>query len=58
LAMSIKWRERMKLSLTELQIIERLLLNRLNAAYDPEVEELLCKVRKGIEDWLEETGMV
>ncbi|MCI9080595.1 MAG: hypothetical protein HFH68_17095 [Lachnospiraceae bacterium] len=38
----------MKLSLTELQIIERLLLNRLNAAYDPKVEELLCKVRKEI----------
>lgn len=40
----------MKFNLSELQIIERLLSNRLNADFDPEVEELLHKVRKQIND--------
>lgn len=38
----------MKLSTSELQIIERLLSNRLNADFDPDVDELLHKVRKEI----------
>lgn len=40
----------MKLNLSELEIIERLLLNRLNADFDNDVSELLHKVRKEISD--------
>ncbi len=40
----------MKLNLSELEIIERLLLNRLNADFDNDVNELLHKVRKEISD--------
>ena len=40
----------MRLNLRELQTIERLLSNRLNADFDPEVDELLHKVRKQIND--------
>lgn len=35
----------MKFNLSELEIIERLLINRLNADFDNEVDELLRKVR-------------
>lgn len=38
----------MNFNLSELQIIERLLSNRLNADFDPEVDELLHKVKKQI----------
>lgn len=38
----------MKLTTNELKIIERLLSNRLNADFDPDVDELLHKVRKEI----------
>ena len=38
----------MKFNLNELQIIERLLSNRLNADFDSEIDELLHKVRKQI----------
>lgn len=40
----------MKLTTSELQIIERLLSNRLNADFDPDVNELLHKVRKEINE--------
>lgn len=40
----------MKLSTSELQIIERLLSNRLNADFDSDVDELLHKVKKEIND--------
>lgn len=40
----------MKLTANELQIIERLLSNRLNADFDPDVDELLHKVRKEINE--------
>lgn len=40
----------MKLTTNELQIIERLLSNRLNADFDPDVDELLHKVRKEINE--------
>ncbi len=40
----------MRLNLSELKIIERLLSNRLNADFDPEVDDLLHKVRKEIND--------
>lgn len=39
----------MNFSLWELELIERLLSNRVNADFDPNVEELLHKVRKEIE---------
>lgn len=38
----------MNLNLQELKIIERLLSNRINADYDPDVDRLLCKIRKEI----------
>lgn len=40
----------MKLTTRELQIIERLLSNRLNADFDSDVDELLHKVRKEINE--------
>lgn len=40
----------MKLTTNELQIIERLLSNRLNADFDPDVDELLHKVIKEINE--------
>lgn len=40
----------MKLTANELQIIERLLSNRLNADFEPDVDELLHKVRKEINE--------
>lgn len=40
----------MKFNLEELKIIERLLQNRLNADFDPQIDELLHKVRKNIND--------
>ena len=40
----------MKFSTSELQIIEHLLSNRLNAYFDPDVDELLHKVRKEINE--------
>ena len=40
----------MKLNLCELKIMERLLSNRINADYDPDVDRLLCKIRKEIND--------
>lgn len=40
----------MKLTTNELQIIERLLSNRLNADFAPDVDELLHKVRKEINE--------
>ena len=40
----------MKLTTNELQIIERLLSNRLNADFDPDADELLHKVRKEINE--------
>lgn len=40
----------MKLTTNELNIIERLLSNRLNADFDPDVNELLYKVRKKISE--------
>lgn len=36
----------MELDLIELKILERLLTNRLNADYDPVVDELLHKVKE------------
>lgn len=41
---------RMKFNLSELKIIEKLLSNRLNADFDQDVDELLHKVRKQIND--------
>lgn len=38
----------MKLTTNKLQIIERLLSNRLNADFDPDIDELLHEVRKEI----------
>lgn len=38
----------MKLNLRELKIMERLLSNRINAGYDPDVARLLCEIRKEI----------
>ena len=40
----------MKISMEELKVIEQLLSNRMNAGYDPNVEKLLSKVRKEIDD--------
>lgn len=40
----------MKLNLQELKMIERLLSNRINADYDPDIDGLLCKIRKEIND--------
>ncbi len=40
----------MKLNLQELKIIERLLSNRINADYDTDIDRLLCKIRKEIND--------
>ncbi len=40
----------MKLTTNELQIIERLLSNRLNTDFDPDVDELWHKVRKEINE--------
>ena len=40
----------MKLNLWELKIIERLLSNRINAEFDPDIDRLLCKIRKEIND--------
>lgn len=40
----------MKFNLQELEIIERLLTNRINAGFDPDVENLLHKVRKEINE--------
>lgn len=40
----------MKLNLQELKIIERLCSNRINADYDPDIDRLLCKIRKEIND--------
>ena len=40
----------MKFTTNELQIIERLLSNRMNADYDPDIVGLLHKVRKEIND--------
>lgn len=40
----------MKFNLCELKTIEQLLSNRINADYDPDVDRLLCKVRKEIND--------
>lgn len=40
----------MKFSLWELKMIERLLSNRVNADFDPDVRGLLHKVRKEIND--------
>lgn len=40
----------MKLNLQELKIIERLLSNRINADFDPDIDRLLCKIRKEIND--------
>lgn len=40
----------MTFSLKELEMIERLLSNRMNADFDPDVKELLHKVRKEIND--------
>lgn len=42
--------EGVKLTTSELQIIERLLSNCLNADFDPDVDELLHKVRKEINE--------
>jgi len=39
-----------KFNLQELKIIERLLTNRINADYDPDIDRLLCKIRKEIND--------
>lgn len=39
----------MPLTINEMKIIERLLENRLRAAYDPDCEYLLQKIKKGIE---------
>lgn len=47
---SVKVDRGMNLNLSELKIIERLLENRINAAYDIDVDELLHKVRKEIKD--------
>lgn len=57
----------MKFNSRELEIIERLLSNRLNADYDNEVAELLHKIKKEINDikyqidriaeWRSERGM-
>lgn len=38
----------MRLSTNELMIVERLLQNRINADYNPEIEEILHKVRTEI----------
>ena len=38
----------MEFNIRELEIIERLLINRINADFDNEVDELLCKVMKEI----------
>lgn len=38
----------MKFNLQELKIIERLLSNRINVDYDPDIENLLYKVRNEI----------
>lgn len=40
----------MNFNLSELQIIERLLSNRLNAGFDQDVDNLLHKARKKIND--------
>ena len=42
--------ERMKFKLAELEILERLLQNRLNADNDYEIAELHQKVKKEIQD--------
>ncbi len=36
--------------LCELKTIEQLLSNRINADYDPDIDRLLCKIRKEIND--------
>ncbi len=38
----------MELNLWELQTMERILSNRMNADYDPDIERLLYKVREEI----------
>lgn len=38
----------MKFYLYELKIIERLLFNRLNADFDSDIQELICKIQKEI----------
>lgn len=38
----------MKLNLRELKIMERLLSNRINADFDPDIDRLLCKIRREI----------
>lgn len=40
----------MNLTINKLQIIERLLSNRLNADFDPNTDELLHKIRKEINE--------
>lgn len=40
----------MKLTTNELHIIERLFSNRLNADFDPDIDGLLHKVRKEINE--------
>ncbi len=40
----------MKFNLCELKTIEQLLSNRINADYDPDIDRLLCKIRKEIND--------
>ncbi len=44
----------MDLDIRELKIIERLLVNRLNAGFDPEISDLLYKVRNQTEEACEE----
>lgn len=40
----------MNITINELRIIERLLSNRLNADFEPDVDELLYKVKKEIRE--------
>lgn len=40
----------MKLNLCELKIIERILSSRINADFDPDIDRLICKIRKEIND--------
>lgn len=38
----------MKIDLPELKILERLLSNRINAGFDPDIDKLLHKIRSEI----------
>lgn len=48
----------MKLNLAELEILERLLKNRLNADYDLEIDELERKISKEIRTIREQIGRI